>query len=44
LHPQIKNARLESIEQHTIYKDPAAHKSELLKCPKLLMNRISINR
>jgi hypothetical protein len=36
LHPEIKNVHLESIEHHVKYKDPAAHKSELLKCPNLL--------
>ena len=35
LHPEIKNIHLESIEHHIKYKDPEAHKSELLKSPKL---------
>jgi hypothetical protein len=35
LHPEIKNIHLESIEHHIKYKDPAAHKSELLKLLKL---------
>jgi hypothetical protein len=35
LRPEIKNVHLESIEHHTIYKDPAAHESDLLKCPEI---------
>jgi hypothetical protein len=31
LHPEIKNAHLESIEHHIKYKDPKWHESELLK-------------
>jgi hypothetical protein len=31
LHPGIKNVHLESIEHHIKYKDPEAHKLELLK-------------
>jgi hypothetical protein len=31
LHPEIKNAYLESIEHHIKYKDPKWHESELLK-------------
>jgi len=38
LHPEIKNAYLESIEHHIKYKDSAAHKSELLKMSKLTHN------
>ena len=38
LHPDIKNTYLESIEHHIKYKDPEAHKSELLKLPKLTHN------
>jgi hypothetical protein len=35
LHPEMKNKYRESIEHHTKYKDPAAHKSELIKLTKL---------
>ena len=35
LHPEIKNAHLESIEHHIKYEDPAADNSELLKLSKL---------
>jgi hypothetical protein len=35
LHFDIKNVHLESIEHPIKYKDPAAHKSELLKCPQI---------
>jgi hypothetical protein len=38
LHPEIKNVHLESIEHHIKYKDPATHKSELLKLSKLTHN------
>jgi hypothetical protein len=38
LHPEIKNAYLESIEHHIKYNDPATHKSELLKLSKLNHN------
>jgi len=38
LHPEVKNIHLESIEHHIKYKDPAAHKSELLKLSKLTQN------
>jgi hypothetical protein len=38
LHPEIKNTYLESIEHHIKYNDPAAHKSELLRSPKLTHN------
>jgi hypothetical protein len=38
LHPEVKNIHLESIEHHIKYKDPAAHKSKLLKLPKLTHN------
>jgi hypothetical protein len=38
LHPEVKNIHLESIEHHIKYKDPEAHKSELLKLPKLTHN------
>jgi len=35
LHPEIKNAHLEFIVHHIKYKDPEAHKLELLKSSKL---------
>jgi hypothetical protein len=35
LHPEIKNACLESIEHHIKNNDPEIHKSELLNFPKL---------
>ncbi len=38
LHPEIKNVHLESIEHHIKHKDPATHKSELLKLSKLTHN------
>jgi hypothetical protein len=38
LHPEVENIHLESIERHIKYKDPAAHKSELIKLPKLTHN------
>jgi hypothetical protein len=38
LHPEVKYIHLKSIEHHIKYKDPAAHKSELLKLPKLTHN------
>jgi hypothetical protein len=31
LHPDIRNVHLETIEHHIKYKNPAEHKSELLK-------------
>jgi hypothetical protein len=38
LHPEIKNAHLESIGHHIKYKDPEIHRSELLKFPKLTLD------
>jgi hypothetical protein len=38
LHPKVENIYLESIEHHIKYKDPEAHKSELLKLLKLTQN------
>ena len=38
LHPDVKYVYLESIEHHIKYKDPEAHKSELLKLSKLTHN------
>jgi hypothetical protein len=38
LHPEIKNAYLESIEHHIKYKDPKGHELELLKMSKLTHN------
>ena len=35
LHPDVKNVHLESIGPDIKYKDPAIHKSELLRFPKL---------
>ena len=35
LRPGIKNVHLESIEHNIKYKDPTAHKSDLLKCPEV---------
>ena len=35
LHADVKNVHLESIEHHIKFKDPEAHKSELLKCPEI---------
>jgi hypothetical protein len=35
LHPEIKNAHLESIGYRIKYKDPKGHESELLKLSKL---------
>ena len=31
LHPEVKNVNLESVEHHCKYKDPAYHKSEILR-------------
>ena len=39
LHPEIKNAHLESIEHRIKYKAPKAHKSEPLKLSKLTRDK-----